>query len=186
MDMIPRKRFRGTNLYNQKLRALSRYLAKLYQKHRQFPLLVMKRLLLNLGFYTSFEKTTPIGKVVVAYTVGERRIRLKADFSNLKRKNLKRIFMLNEHGSRYFRRYSDNNDILLVDKQIGAWEKVEAEWASITDSQGRVGFRLWNVENSVLRRGREYLRDCLDWVGLDYEVDPRLTYFDYVIDLLGV
>ncbi|UCD73200.1 MAG: hypothetical protein JSW01_00735 [Candidatus Bathyarchaeota archaeon] len=186
MDMVPRKKFRGINLHNQKLRILSRYLAKLYQSHRRFPLLLVKRLLLNLGFNTSFERTTPIGKVIIVYTVRKKRIYVESDFRNLKKKNLKRIFLLNEHGSKYFRRYSDTNNTLLVDRQIGAWEKVEAEWASITDLQGRIGFRLWNLENSILRRGREYLKNCLDWIGLDYEVDPESTCFDYMIDLIGV
>jgi hypothetical protein len=38
----------------------------------------------------------------------------------------------------------------------------------------------------VLRRGREFLEGSLDWVGLDYEVNPRTDVFEYVIEVLDV
>jgi hypothetical protein len=49
----------------------------------------------------------------------------------------------------------------------------------------KLGFRLWTTKNSVLRRGREFLKGSLDWVGLDYEVNPATAVFEYLIEILG-
>jgi hypothetical protein len=154
MDKVPRKRIRKVELKSQKLRAISRYTAELYQRHRHLRLLMLASLSRGIGIHTSFVKTIPAGKVIVTYGISPRRIQVKTDFSLLKRENLQKIFVLNEQSSRLFRMYSDSNGTRLMDKQIGAWETIEAEWSCITDSQGRVGFRLWRKKNSVLRRGR--------------------------------
>lgn len=111
---------------------------------------------------------------------------MKVDFNCLKRENLQKIFVLNEQGSTFFRRYLDSNGTELVEKEIGAWDRIEAKWASITDLNGRVGFRLRRMKNSLLRRGREALDGWLDWVGLDYEVNPKHSVFEYEIEILGV
>jgi len=73
----------------------------------------------------------------------------------------------------------------LIDRQIGAWDIVDSDWACLTDLQGRVGYRLWGVKGSVLRRGRETMKNCLDWVGLDYEVNPHREVFEYRIEIVG-
>lgn len=186
MDTVPRKIIRKATLENQKLRLILRYLAEAYQKHRHFRLLTLNSLSRSMGVHTSFVKTAPAGKVIVTYGITQGRVQVKTDFSLLKRENLQKIFVLNEQGSRFFRRYLDSNGTKLVDKQIGAWKTIETEWASITDLQGRVGFRLRNAKNTVLRRGREFLKDCRDWVGLDYEVNPKNAVFEYEIEILGV
>ncbi|MFQ5836598.1 MAG: hypothetical protein ACE5HG_01970 [Candidatus Bathyarchaeia archaeon] len=185
MDKVPRKRIRKVGLENQKLRAILRSLAEVYQKHRHLRILTLASLPRSMGVHTSFVKTVPAGKVIVTYGLSQGRIRVKTDFNLLKRENLQKIFVLNEQGSRFFRRYSDSKGTNLVDKQIGAWETIEAEWARITDLQGRVGFRLWKAKNSVLRRGREFLKDGRDWIGLDYEVNPESAVFEYEIEILG-
>jgi hypothetical protein len=120
----------------------------------------------------------------VTYGITQGKIQVKTDFSLLKRENLQKIFVLNEQGSRFFRRYMDSNGANLVDKQIGAWETIETEWASITNLEGRVGFRLWAIKNAILRRGREFLKDCRDWIGLDYEINPKNAVFEYEIEIL--
>jgi len=185
MDMVPRKRFRRIKLENQKVRSILKYLAEMYQKHRHLQFLTFERLSINMGLRTSFVKTAPTSKVIVTYGINQSSIHVKAVFSLLKKENLQKIFMLNEQGSRFFRRYSDSNGTKLVDKQIGAWETIKAEWANITDLQGRVGFHLWTVKNSVLRRGREFLEDSRDWIGLDYEINPKNAVFKYEIKILG-
>lgn len=185
MDKVPRKKIRGTQFENRKLRAILKYLAEMYQKHRHFRLLTLESLFGNMGVHTSFVESIPAGTVIVTYGISKDRILVKSDSSFLNRENLEKIFMLNEQGSRFFRRYLDSNCTKLVDKQIGAWEVVKSEWASITDLHGRVGFRLWRAKNTILRRGREFLKDCRDWIGLDYEIDLKNTPFEYEIEILG-
>lgn len=185
MDKITRNRFRNVRLENRKLRAVLRNMAELYQKHRHLRFLTLKNLNMKMGVHASFVKTTPTGKVIVTYGISQGHVLVKADFSLLKRENLQKILMFNEQGSRFFRRYSDSDGTKLADGQIGAWDAIEAEWASITDLQGTVGFRLGRIKNSVLRRGREFLEGCLDWVGLNYEINPKNAVFEYEIGILG-
>jgi hypothetical protein len=95
--------------------------------------------------------------------------------------------VLNEQGSRYFRRYLDSNGVLLFDKNIGAWETVEADSASITDIKGNICFRLARKDGTILRRGREFIRGFQDWVGLDYELGlGNSSVFEYEIEILGM
>ncbi|MFQ6123843.1 MAG: hypothetical protein ACE5R6_04440 [Candidatus Heimdallarchaeota archaeon] len=171
---------------NRKIRTVFRYIAELYQKHRHFRFLIIKELTMKMGVHTRFITTTPIGKVIVTYSIRGDHILVKVDFNCLKRENLQKIFVLNEQGSTFFRRYLDSNGTELVEKEIGAWDRIEAKWASITDLNGRVGFRLRRMKNSLLRRGREALDGWLDWVGLDYEVNPKHSVFEYEIEILGV
>jgi len=185
MNKVPRKKIGKVRLESRKLRAMLRHLAEGYQKHRRFRVLTLTDLSKRIGVQTNFVNTDSAGKVTVTYVMDQEHIMVKIDFSLLKRENLQKIFVLNEQGSRFYRRYNDSNGTKLVDKEIGAWETVKTEWASITDLQGRVGFRLWKKENAILRRGREFLKDCRDWIGLDYEINPHMATFEYEIEILG-
>jgi hypothetical protein len=187
MDRIARNKFGDVRLENQKTRAIIRYLCRLYQEktYFRFPFLIFKRFMVKVGVDTGFVETKPIGKVVVTYAVHENAIKVQVNLSQIEAKRRKKLFILNEQSADFFRKYYDSRGTALVDKQIGAWDNVNAEWACFTDAQGQVGFRLWQVKGAVLRRGRETLHDCLDWVGLDYEVNVNRDFFEYDIELLG-
>jgi hypothetical protein len=36
----------------------------------------------------------------------------------------------------------------------------------------------------MLRRGRELTKNSLDWIGLDYELNPKDNQFEYEIKIL--
>ena len=186
MDRIARNKFGDVRLENQKTRAIIRYLCRLYQEkpYFRFPFLIFKRFMIKVGVDTGFEETKPIGKVIVTYEIHGNAIKVQVDLSQIEVKCRKKIFILNEQSANFFRKYYDSRGKALVDKQIGAWDNVNAEWAYFTDAQGQVGFRLWQVKGAILRRGRETLQDCLDWVGLDYEVNVNSDFFEYDIELL--
>lgn len=185
LDMISEKRFRNIKTENKIIRKLTRISDELYMKHRHWRLLMLINLLKKVGVQKSFVRVKPKGSMNITYTIDPPRIHVKADFKSLERHGLQKIFLLNEQGSRYFRKYEDSNGTVLFDKQIGEWEKVEAEWACLSDKNGDVGFRLWKVRDAILHRGREFLEGTLDWVGLDYEVNPKKTCFEYDIKILG-
>jgi hypothetical protein len=187
LDRIARNKFGDVRLENQKTRAFIRFLCRLYQEnvHFRFPFLMFKRFMVNVGVDTGFEETNPVGKVIVTYEIQGNAVRVQVDLSQIEVKRRKRLFILNEQSANFFRKYYDSRGTALVDKQIGAWDNVNAEWACFTDAQGQVGFRLWQVKGAVLRRGRETLQCCLDWVGLDYEVNVNSDFFEYDIELLG-
>jgi hypothetical protein len=184
MDTIVRDKLRNVKLENKKARALSRYLAEVYQKHRRLRFLSLKRLLTDLGVQSSFVRATPAGRLIVTYDVHGDVIEIKAEPDILERRKPCRLFMLNEQGSRFFRRYRDSSGAEFLDKQIGAWDIVRPEWACLANLEDEVGFRLWKVKNGVLRVGREFMEGSLDWVGLDYEVNPKNSPFRYKVEIV--
>ena len=187
MDMVARDRFRNLKLENRKIRTLIDYISMLYQKHKRLDrsILLVKGFLLRFGVKPSFTKIPPKGKVTATYIIDRRRILVKMNFSLLDRINLEKVFVLNEQGALFFRTYSDSDGLRLVDEEIGAWTDVKAQSANITDYHNGIGFGLKNVKGGILRRGRELLKDSLDWVGLDYELGPENDFFEYEIEILG-
>ena len=185
MDRTARNRFRNITLENRLARDLIAYLSRLYQMHTKLRFLRLKGVTQRIDINTSFVQAKPIGKVNVIYAIDKQRISISADFKNLERDELEKMFMLNEQGSRFFRKYSDSQGTKLEDSKIGAWDGIKAEWASLKLPDNEVGFRLWKKKNSILRRGREYLKDSLDWVGLDYELSPETLLFEYPIEISG-
>jgi len=186
MNRVARNRFRNVRLENRKARAVLGHMAEMYQMHRRLRFLRLKGLFKEMDVGTSFVETQLVGKVVITYRVGIGRVLVKVDLSLVKREGLEKMFLLNEQGSGVFRRYVDSRGTELVDGRIGAWEDVDAEWACLMDVEGRFGFRLRQTPGGLLRRGREYLRGSLDWVGLDYEFGLKKTALQYEIEILGV
>jgi len=45
--------------------------------------------------------------------------------------------------------------------------------------------RTADLREGILRRGREFLKESLEWVGLDYELSPENDSFKYGIEILG-
>jgi hypothetical protein len=186
MDRVARNSFRNVTLENRAARTFITHLSDLYQKHRRFRLLTLKDLTRRISIGKAFLEAASMGRVIVTYTVDESCITVKADFKNLKKRGLEKIFMLNEQGSRLFRKYIDSRGTELTDDMIGAWDAVVGEWACLKTSRGELAFRLWRVEKSVLRRGQEFLQGSLDWVGLDYEIGRGNDVFEYAVDVLEV
>jgi hypothetical protein len=186
MDRAARNKFRNVYLENQKTRSFIRCLTDLYQKNRRLRFLSLKEFFVNIGVESTFVKTDSAGKVSVTYDIRNCDINVKVDLFHIKKAHLQKIFVLNEQSANFFRKYSDATHSSATDKQIGAWDAVDSKWACLTDLKGRIGFRLWKVNSSVLRRGRESMKNCLDWAGLDYEVDPDRKVFEYKIEILGV
>jgi hypothetical protein len=187
MDLIARDKFRNLKLENMKLRKKIDFISLLYQNHKRLAqfILFTKGLLFRFGVESIFSRTASKGNVIVTYTIDRNRILVKLSFSQLDRNNLQKIFVLNEQGAHFFRKYSDSEGLKLNDEEIGAWAVVTAQSAKIADAQDRIGFSLKNVEGTVLQRGREVVKGTLDWIGLDYELNPEDDQFEYEIEIFG-
>jgi hypothetical protein len=186
MDRLARNTFRNVTLENRTARAMLGYTADLYQKHKRFRFLTLKNLTGKLNVGKAFIEVPSIGRVSFTYRVKGNRVFVRTDLKQLKRRNLERVFLLNEQGADVFRKYSDSNGTELLDEKIRAWDRVNTDWADLTNLQGGFGFRLRNIREAILRRGREYLNGSLNWVGLDYEIDSKRNAFEYEIEILGV
>jgi hypothetical protein len=186
MNRASRNKLGNVRLENHQARAFIRYLSELYQGNKRFrSILLLKEFIVTMGVEATFDDADSIGKLQVTYEICGNVIKVKVDLSQIEKERRKRVFVLNEQSAGFLRRYSDSRGTLLVDGQIGAWDDVEAESACLSDLQGQFGFRLWQAEGAVLRRGRETMCNCLDWAGLDYEVNPNNDFFEYRIELLG-
>jgi hypothetical protein len=187
MNLVARDRFRNLKLENPSVRIIFDYISKLYQTHEHLArsILIVKGLLFRFGIKSSFKKSPHRGKVIVTYIIDRNRILVKLNLSLLERTNLSKIFVLNEQGAHFFRTYLDSDGLRLIDEEIGAWKDVTAQTAKITNEQNNIEFRLKNIDGAMLRRGREMMKNSLDWIGLDYELDPKQCQFEYEIELFG-
>jgi hypothetical protein len=186
MDTIARDKFRNLKLENMKLRKKIDFVSLLYKKHKRLAQFILhaKGLLFRFGVESVFIRTEPRGKVIVTYTVDRNRILVKLSFSMLVRNNLQKVFVLNEQGAHFFRKYSDSEGLKVNDKEIGVWDDVTAQSAKIADKKDRIAFSLKNVEGTMLRRGREVVKGSLNWIGLDYELNPEDDQFEYKIEII--
>ncbi|MCJ7634298.1 hypothetical protein MUP77_18150 [Candidatus Bathyarchaeota archaeon] len=186
MDLIARDKFRNLKPENKKLRRIIDSISSFYQKHQRVArfILLVKELLFKFGVETIFSRVDSKGKVIVTYTLDQNRILVKLSFHELDKNNLLKVFVLNEQGTHFFKKYTDSEGIKLSDQEIGAWDNVTAQSAKITDKQDRSVFSLMNVEGTMLRRGRELAKNSLDWIGLDYELNPKDDQFEYEIKIL--
>jgi hypothetical protein len=184
MDRIARNKVANVQLENQQARAFIKVLTQLYQKNKRFRYLSLKELIERMGAKCTFVKISSVGKVPVTYTISDHQISVEVDLNKLSI-SPKKIFVLNEQSASFFPRYQDSNGANLFGKQMGAWDTVNAKWACLLSQQEQIGYRLWNVDDCVLRRGSETMKNCLDWAGLDYEVPPLKDVFEYQIEILG-
>lgn len=185
LDTVAQKNFARIKMENGPINKLTTYVDELYRKHKHLRLLTLASLSRSLGLETSFVRVKPIGNVTITYRIKPPLLHVEVNLDSLSRNKLETIFLPNEQSSRFFVKYHDSSGVLLRDRKIGAWEKVEADWACISNRTGEAGFRLWKVKDATLYRGREYLKDSFDWAGLDYEIGPDKTCFEYDVEILG-
>jgi hypothetical protein len=185
MDTISRKTlankiFVDGTLYKGITRLIQRnYREKTSSRWITKPLVELRNPL--LGIRTMFCRIQPKGYVTMVYDIFADRIVVKADFGKVSKKNCERLFVMNEQSSTFFRKYSDSNGETFRDNKIGAWDRVEAHRATLSDINDEVCFALRRLPNCKLYRGRERIRERLDWAGLDYELNSNINSFEYII-----
>ena len=136
----------------------------------------------SLGVETQFVNVESRGKVAVTYSCSCNQVSIHIDLSALNCFDCKEILILNEQGANFFRKYSDSSGKTLLNDKIEAWEKVSAEYASMSDLSGQLSFSLKNVGGSLFR-GREFVPQRFCWSGLAFALNPEIRYFEYNIVL---
>lgn len=186
LNAISRKRIGQTSYVNDGFYSLIHKLfekAYLNSKKLTPALNMIMELRRTLRVQTDFIRVKSRGTIAVVYTCLPEAIKVGVDFSDLKREGCREILVLNEQGSSFFSEYSDTDGLFLSDRNIGAWEKVEAEGASLSGRQGTLTFTLRNARASRLFRGWERTRGRFSWTGLNYSLLPSASTFDYGIQL---
>jgi hypothetical protein len=137
----------------------------------------------SLGIRTQFIQAKSKGKVTITYRWFSNGIQVRADLSELHRSGCEEILVMNEAGSTFFRRYIDRNGLELLDDEIGAWNRVEASEASLSNLDGTLLFSLEKMEGADLYRGWERVKGSLSWAGLSYSIKAWKPTFEYYIKL---
>jgi len=116
-----------------------------------------------VGVRTSFIVAQSRGRVSVLYSVRQDEIGI--DVSTELSEGCEELMLLNEQGALTFRRYDDLSSTL-IDNEIGAWEKVDAEKATLSTLDGGLSFTVLKPLGASFWRGRERVRGRLSWAGL--------------------
>lgn len=132
---------------------------------------------------TEFIKVQPRGAVTVNYEIQPSAVNISVDFSNLRLTGCEEVLVLNEQGSTTFEKYADTSGLKLLGREIGAWDAVTADGASMVNAKEEIAFSLRNLSGATLFRGWERTRNRFSWAGLSYSLPPNHGVFDYPIRL---
>lgn len=184
MDSVSRKSWKIEAMVNNPVyNLISRFFAAIYRDYpmsRIFILPIM-RLRDSVGINTRYMRTEQRGEVVMTYSVKRNGLSVKADMTKLNKKSLKRVILLNEQGSTFFRRFSDSSQSILVDDAIESWDLVKADWAYLSTIDNSLSFGLKRLPNCKLFRGRENIKGYLAWAGMEYELNPQTDFISYEV-----
>jgi hypothetical protein len=186
IDTVSRKRIgKGPYIKDGFYSFLSRLFEKAYLRYKRQRLFFDKIMELRnvLEITTEFVKVKPRGSITFKYSFLPNLIQVEVDLSALYWTGRKEILILNEQGSGFFRKYFDSDGLTLFDKQIGAWEQVEAEEASMSDVRGNLTFTLKNKKMARLYRGSERVKGRFSWAGLNYSLSKNARFFSYEITM---
>lgn len=182
LDTVSRKVWTNKILLDKfPYRSFSRTCEDIYRNYPAsqrflFPLVKLRN---RLGIRTHFIRAESRGKVTVTYKINHDSVDIEADFTGISKRHCKKVLLLNEQGSTFFRRFFDSDGLNLVDEAIGPWELVEADWACFSNLDSNIRFCLRTFPNCRLLRGRECVEGRLGWAGIAYELSPSLGLFQY-------
>jgi len=137
-----------------------------------------------------FRRVPSLGVVTVRYEIRlDGTIDVAADFSNLQ-EIWERAYLMNEQGAGRFTRYHDAGGADLTADQIGIWALAGVQQACFDDTGGELSFCVTADSSARLYYGRERTRlynwrgvSSLSWSGIDLELQPSQSHYDYQITL---
>jgi len=135
-----------------------------------------------IGIKTYFSQVSPRGKITVNYLCYSDHIKVSADFSQVDMTGCPALLILNEQGATFFRKCKSDNEVL-QDRKIGAWTKVNAGKAELSDLGENISFSLEKRDDADLYSGREQVKDRFSWAGMTYALNPNTRVFNYIIQL---
>lgn len=137
-----------------------------------------------------YQPVPATGTVVVSYTVMDGAIDIAVDLSKL---NVPwdRVFLMNEQGARFFTRYEEPG-LSVEGDAFGKWQSTTASEGCIVARDRSVRFCVQTPDPVTRYYGRERYNQyywigvySLSWAGIDLELEPPLTQFQYRILVEG-
>jgi hypothetical protein len=186
LDTISRKKFwRASYIDDGFYSSVRKSFAKLYLTRKNLsPFLNTLMELREIAkIKTEFIKVKPRGTITVNYEIQPSTVNLSVDFSDLTLTGCEEVLVLNEQGSTIFEKYADTSGSKLFGREIGAWDVITADQASMVNAEEQLAFSLQNIRGATLFRGWERTRNRFSWAGLSYSLRPNRGVFDYAIRL---
>ena len=186
LDTISRKKFwRASYIDDGFYSSVRKSFAKLYLTRKNLsPFLNTLMELREIAkIKTEFIKVKPRGTITVNYEIQPSAVNLSVDFSDLTLTGCEEVLVLNEQGSTIFEKYADTSGSKLFGREIGAWDVITADQASMVNAEEQLAFSLQNIRGATLFRGWERTRNRFSWAGLSYSLRPNRGVFDYAIRL---
>ena len=123
------------------------------------------------------------GSVLVTYAIqaDTREIGVTIDFTEIHTSGLQYFYISNELGGNLFDIYTDSTGIVLQGEAIGAWDRIDAVWATLYSSTKGVGFRVEIPETVQAFRGREIIGQDICWSGIIFMAVPSISTINYRI-----
>jgi len=182
MDSVSRKRFGTGGPYVDQIYSIfHKIFAWSYLTFKSRP--IFKKIIgfrRKLGLRTEFVKVRSRGMVNITYDLSSS-MQIKVDLTGLDTRGCKEILILNEQDGDFFRRYFDGEEV--TGDRIEAWRQVISENASFSDVKGSLRFALKKINGSSLFSGREHVKRCLSWSGLNYSLRPGTRDFTYTLEI---
>jgi hypothetical protein len=185
LDTVSKKYYKGNQISDRIYRPFHKAFTFFYLRVKSLRFLfdLVMKARESSGIETSFIKVAPRGQVSVRYSVTGRDLDVAADFKDIEREKAEELVVLNEQGAAYYVSYSDSDGAELHRERIGAWDKVEARKAYLTDEKRKLSFNLSRLERGSLFRGYEDMPGRLSWVGLNYTFEPGQSLITFKIGL---
>ena len=124
--------------------------------------------------------------MVVSYTLDAQAIEVEVDLSGLETA-WDRAFLMNEQGARFFTRYEEAG-LAVEGEDLGKWQPTNARQGCVVADDGSVRFCVETEQEMPRYYGRERYNQyywvgvyALSWAGIDLELEPPLTRFQYRI-----
>jgi len=184
IDASQRKTWKNkVHVDNRAYDALQRRLADAYRTNRKYrrrlDYLIKIQSLLGVGL--SHQRIESKGFVEVEYRLSGSKIMIRVDSSKLIDKNFTRLLIFNEQ-SADFNLYEDDFE-KLCEENIGVWEEVKSEKASLKNQKANLSFIVENIQGTKLFRGRELLKPRLNWAGFCYSIPSHMEHFNYTVQI---
>jgi hypothetical protein len=165
------------------------YLTRAAEVERKGNTLVKRYLMDTLetpsGFLRrKYTPVSPIGTVVVSYTLQSEAIDVSVDLSGLE-VPWTETYLMNEQGARFFTRYEEPG-LAVEGEALGIWQPTTARRGCIVAGDRSVSFCVETDEDSPRHYGRERYNQyywvgiyVLSWAGIDLEVAAPAARFQY-------
>jgi hypothetical protein len=139
----------------------------------------------RFDWVTTFQETTTLAALGVTYDVrgDEGKAHVTVDLTGLPADGLTEVVVMNELGARWFDQYRDSDGTRLRGAEIGTWNRVAAEKASLLCRAAGVAFSLAQAPGARLFRGWELVGSRLAWSGFGYAVQRGVESFGYDVSI---